>query len=49
MSKTGGPVVKNLPSNTGDLDSIPGRGSKSPRASGQLSLHTATTEAYTLQ
>ena len=29
---SGGPVVKNLPSNAGDMGSIPGRGTKSPRA-----------------
>ena len=36
-----GPVVKNLPPNAGDVGSIPGRGTKIPHASGQLSLHTA--------
>ena len=41
----GGPVVKNLPSNTGDAGTIPGQGTKIPPATGQLSLHTATTEA----
>ena len=41
----GGPVVKNLPSNAGDVCSIPGRGTKIPRAAGQLSPHAATTEA----
>ena len=39
-----GPVIKNLPSNAGDLGSIPGRGTKSPRAVGQLSARTPTTE-----
>ena len=34
----GGPVVKNLPSNAGDLDSIPNQGTKIPYAAGQLSL-----------
>ena len=28
----GGPVVKNPPSNTGDVGSIPGQGTKIPRA-----------------
>ena len=32
----GGPVVKNLPSNAGDIGSIPGRGTKIPHAVGQL-------------
>ena len=40
----GGPVVKNPPSNAGDAVSIPGRGAKNPRAAGQLSPHTTTTE-----
>ena len=39
-----GPVVKNLPSNAGDLGSIPGRGTKIPHAKGQLSPCTTTTE-----
>ena len=30
----GGPVVKNLPSNAGDAGSIPGQGTKIPRAAG---------------
>ena len=37
----GGPVVKNLPSNAGDTGWIPGRGTKIPHASGQLSLCAA--------
>ena len=40
----GGPVVKNPPSNAGDMGLIPGRGTKIPHATGQLSLHAATTE-----
>ena len=40
----GGPVVKNSPSSAGDTGSIPGRGTKISHATGQLSLHTATTE-----
>ena len=34
----GGPVVKNPPSNAGDVGSIPGWGTKIPHAEGQLSL-----------
>ena len=33
----GGPMVKNPPSNTGDMDSMPGRRAKIPHAAGQLS------------
>ena len=40
----GGPVVKNPPSNAGDMGSIPGRATKIPHTTGQLSLHTTTTE-----
>ena len=40
----GGPVVKNLPSNTGDTSSIPGWGIKIPHISGQLSPHATTKE-----
>ena len=32
----GGPVVKNLPSNAGDMGSVPGWGTKIPNATGQL-------------
>ena len=32
----GGPVVKNLPSKTGDMGCIPGQGTKIPHAMGQL-------------
>ena len=38
----GGPVVKNPPSNAGDVGSIPGRGTKIPHAMGQLNLHATT-------
>ena len=38
----GHPVVKNLPSNAGDVGWIPGWGTEIPSAAGQLSLHTAT-------
>ena len=37
-------MVKHLPSNAGDSGSIPGQGTKIPRAAGQLSPHAATTE-----
>ena len=40
----GGPVVKNPPSNAGDVGSIPGWGTKMPHAAGQLSPRAATTE-----
>ena len=40
----GGPVVKNLPSNAGDVDSIPAQGTKIPHATEKLSLHALTTE-----
>ena len=40
----GGPVVKNQPSNAGDMGSIPGRGIKIPHATGQLSLWATTTK-----
>ena len=40
----GGPVVKNPPSSSGDVGLIPGRGTKIPHATGQLSLSTTTTE-----
>ena len=35
-------VVKNQPSNIGDVGSIPGQGTKIPHAVGQLRLHTLT-------
>ena len=37
-------MVKNLPSNAGDVGLIPGRGTKIPHATGELSLCTTTTE-----
>ena len=40
----GGPVVKNLPSNAGNVDLIPGQGTKIPHATRQLSPHATTTE-----
>ena len=33
----GSPVVKNLPSNAGDMSSIPGQRTEIPQTSGQLS------------
>ena len=45
----GGPVIKNLPLNAGNVDSIPGWGTRFPHAMGQLSLYTATTIAHTPQ
>ena len=39
-------MVKNPPSNAGDMGSIPGQGTKIPCAAGQLSLSTATTETH---
>ena len=42
-----GPVVKNLPSNAGDMGSIPGWAAKIPRAEGQTSLHVTTGETST--
>ena len=38
-------MVKNLPYNAGDTDSVPGGGTKIPHASSQLSQHTATTKS----
>ena len=40
----GGPVVKNPPSNARDTGSIPGQGSKIPRAIGQISPCCTTRE-----
>ena len=40
---TGGPVVKNLPSNAGDVGSIPGQGIKTPHGKGQLGPQATTT------
>ena len=37
-------MVKNPPSNAGDVGSISGRGTKIPHAVGQLSLRATTTE-----
>ena len=44
----GGPVVKNPPSNAGDMGLIPGQGTKIPHAVGQLSPLTTTTELVRL-
>ena len=40
----GGPVVKNPLANAGDMHSISGPGTKTPRAVEQLSLQVTTTE-----
>ena len=37
-------MVKTPPCNAGDVGSIPGQGTKIPRAMGQLNLHATTTE-----
>ena len=37
-------MVKNQSCNSGDADSIPGRGTKVPHAVGQLRLHATTIE-----
>ena len=39
-----GPVVRNLPSNAGDMGLIPGWGTKTPNAMGQLSPCTLQLE-----
>ena len=44
----GVPVVKNPPSNAGDMGSIPGWGTKIPHAAGQLSPRAANYRALTL-
>ena len=41
----GGPVVKNLPSNAGDVGSIPDQGNKILHATEQLSPHALKTTA----
>ena len=41
----GGIVVKNPPSNAGDLGSIPGLGTRIPHTTGQPSSRAATREA----
>ena len=38
-------MVKNLPPNAGDMDSIPCQGTKIPHAAGQQSPHAANKEA----
>ena len=37
-------MVKNPPSDAGDMGSIPGQGTKIPHAAGPLGPHTTTTE-----
>ena len=44
----GGPMVKHPPSNAGNTGLIPGRGTKIPHASEQLSPPLATTNAHVL-
>ena len=44
MGFSGGPVVNNPPCNAGDVGSIPGWETKTPRTAEQRSLPTATTE-----
>ena len=39
-------MVKNLPTNAGEVGSIPGQGTKIPHAMEQLSLSVATTELF---
>ena len=41
-------MVKNLPSNAGDVGSIPSQGTKIPHATGQLSPCATTTELVRL-
>ena len=43
---SGGPVVKNPPSNVGDAGSISGQGPKIPYAKGQLSLRALEPERH---
>ena len=38
-------MVKNLPSNAGDVSSIPSQGTKSPHAAGQLGPHAEIRES----
>ena len=40
----GSPVINNPPSNAGDVGLIPGRGTKIPHATEQLSQNTVTAE-----
>ena len=42
-------MVKNSPSNAGDVGSTPDQGAKIPHAAGQLSLHATTTELCALE
>ena len=44
----GGPVVKNMPANTGDMSSVPGLGTKIPHATEQLRPCTTTSEPMML-
>ena len=42
-------MVKNSPSNAGDVGSTPDQGAKIPHAAGELSLHATTTELRALE
>ena len=42
-------MVKNQPSKAGAMGLIRGQGTKIPHAEGQLSLHSASREAYALR
>ena len=44
---SGGPGVKNLPSNAGDVGLTPGQGTKIPQALGLQSPHASTREKPT--
>ena len=45
----GGPVVKDLPCNAGDLSLIPDQGTRIPRAEEHLSPHITSTEDATIR
>ena len=49
MDFFGGQVAKSLPSNAGNMGSIPGQRTKIPYTSGQLSPHTTATEPACLK
>ena len=44
-----GPVVKNMPKNAADTDSIPGPRAKIPYAVGQLNPHATLLSLYTVE
>ena len=41
----GGPMVKNLPCNAGNMSLSPGQGTRTSHASGQLNSHATTEES----